>query len=153
MKSFLLLSSILSSFKTSRAKPLNQQVDLLNPVACGKLDSGYVKIFQAVGLAAGGTLEMDVVVVVIVLTASLAAEGVAGTFVVEHLVNNSLFQERFQRTVNRHAVEALTQGTFQISVRKRHVAAQESFQYLFAARSSAEFVIFEGGANELFHKL
>ena len=91
VKSFLLLSFILSSLKTFRAKPLNQQVYFLNPIAHGKFDGGNVKIFQAVGLAAGSTLEMDVVVVVVVLTASLAAEGVAGTFVVEYLVDNSFF--------------------------------------------------------------
>ena len=96
---------------------------------------------------------MDVVVVVIILAASLAAEGVAGTFVVEYLVNNSFLQKRFQGTINRHAVKTIAQLTFQISVRKCHIATQERFQYVFTTRSSAEFVIFKSSTNELFHEV
>ena len=75
-----------------------------------------MEIFKAVGLAAGIAFEMHVIVVMIILAAPLAAERVAGTFVVEYFVENAFFQKSFQRPVNRHPVETVAQRTFQIPV-------------------------------------
>jgi hypothetical protein len=112
-----------------------------------------MEVFKTVGLATGAALEMHVVMMVIMLGAAFPTQGIAGTFVVDHLMYYSFFQESFQCSVGRHTVEAFAQPTLQVSVRKCHFTVYKSFQHLFVARGSTEHTIFECGGNGLFYRL
>jgi len=111
-----------------------------------------MEIFQAVGLPALVALKMHVVVVVVVLRAAIPAQRVPYPLVVEYFVNNALVQKGPQGAIDRHPVEAITQGCFEVAVRQGHVAAQKNTQRIFPARGSTELMLFKRIYNMLFHK-
>jgi hypothetical protein len=77
-------------------------------------------------------------------TARFFAEGVFGlALVVEHLVEHTLVDERFQRPVQGHPVESFGQSLLHIRVRQSKLFAEKNAQDVFPVTGVPQLMIFQ----------
>ncbi len=86
-------------------------------VTLRQLHGRDVQVFEAIGFSARTAFEMDMVVLVLFLRTAVRAQRVAQAFIVEYLVDNAFFEERFECPVYRYTVVILSQLAFQVTVR------------------------------------
>jgi hypothetical protein len=123
---------------TTLADSLNQKIYFTRPVAFWEFNNGNFN-FQAVGLTATGTLEMNMVVVMAGLAARIVAQCVFETsFVIQHFVNKSFVKKSLERTINRYTIELIIDLLFNIAMRKRIVFIQKKMKNLLSAGSGAQ---------------
>ena len=89
------------------ANALYQQIEVLGMIPLRQLHRRNVEVFEAIGFAARAAFKVDMVVLVLFFRTTVRAQCVAQPFIIEHLVYNAFFEERFECSVYGHTIVIL----------------------------------------------